>query len=451
MKNVLSISYHYPPVGGAAVQRNAQIVRHLPLFGYQPIIVTGEGTRATRWTPRDDSLVRDATGDFRVIRMAGEDEIPESRTWRGRAERWLGGERPWSKWWTSSVREAVESISDDIDVIYAPIVPYDTFRAALRVRELLERPLVIDLHDPWAFDEMMVYPTRAHRQSAAHLMRRVLMTSDGIVINTPDATARILHAFPKLAERSVVTIPNGYSSDDFVGEQPPRGDGIFRIVHTGYLHTELGQEHRRLRFLHGVLGGTLGDVDILTRSHVYLLRAVEELLEETPGLGPIEIHLAGVATPADRQAAAGSKLVHFHGYVPHSESVRLLRSADLLFLPMHDLTDGRRAGIIPGKTYEYLAAERPILAAIPPGDAKDLLLEAGNAIVCDPKDVAGMKREVRAAIERNRAGQDDRRPEERVLARIEWRNRSHELARLFDSLCAGGNAVGSHEAAVAST
>ena len=176
--------------------------------------------------------------------------------------------------------EAVESISDDIDVIYAPIVPYDTFRAALRVRELLERPLVIDLHDPWAFDEMMVYPTRAHRQSAAHLMRRVLMTSDGIVINTPDATARILHAFPKLAERSVVTIPNGYSSDDFVGEQPPRGDGIFRIVHTGYLHTELGQEHRRLRFLHGVLGGTLGDVDILTRSHVYLLRAVEELLEE---------------------------------------------------------------------------------------------------------------------------------------------------------------------------
>lgn len=451
MKNVLSISYHYPPVGGAAVQRNAQIVRHLPLFGYQPIIVTGAGTRASRWTPRDDSLVRDATGDFRVIRMAGEDEIPESRTWRGRAERWLGGERPWSKWWTSSVREAVESISDDIDVIYAPIVPYDTFRAALRVRELLERPLVIDLHDPWAFDEMMVYPTRAHRQSAAHLMRRVLMTSDGIVINTPDATARILHAFPKLAERSVVTIPNGYSSDDFVGEQPPRGDGIFRIVHTGYLHTELGQDHRRLRFLHGVLGGTLGDVDILTRSHVYLLRAVEELLEETPGLGPIEIHLAGVATPADRQAAAGSNLVHFHGYVPHSESVRLLRSADLLFLPMHDLTDGRRAGIIPGKTYEYLAAERPILAAIPPGDAKDLLIEAGNAIVCGPKDVAGMKREVGAAIERNRAGQDDRRPEERVLARIEWRNRSHELARLFDSLCAGGNAVGSHEAAVVST
>ena len=422
MKNVLVIAYHYPPVGGAAVQRNTQIVRHLPAFGYQPIIVTGAGTRESRWTPHDDSMMQATTG-FRVVRMAGEDDIPESPTWRGRAERWLGVERPWSRWWAASVLQAVESISEDIDVVYAPIVPYDTHRAALRVRELLQRPLVIDLHDPWAFDEMMVYPTRAHRQSAQRLMRRVLMASDGIAINTPDATARIVQAFPELAERSVATIPNGYSSDDFVGEPPARGDA-FRIVHTGYLHTELGQENQRLRFLHSALGGMLGDVDILTRSHVYLLQAVEELLKEEPGLGPIEIHLAGVATPADREAAGGSKLVHFHGYVPHTESVRLLRSADLLFLPMHNLTEGRRVGIIPGKTYEYVAAERPILAAIPPGDARDLLLEAGNSAICGPNDVEAMKRELRAAIGRKRAGHDDSHTNEKILARIEWRSRS---------------------------
>ena len=208
-------------------------------------------------------------------------------------------------------------------------------------------------------------------------MHRVLTASDGIVINTPEATTRIVGAFPDLAERPVATIPNGYSSDDFVGEQPARDD-VFRIAHTGYLHTELGQENRRLRFLHSALGGMLGDVDILTRSHVYLLRAVEELLEEERGLEPIEIHLAGVATPADREAAGGSKLVHFHGYVPHTESVQLLRSADLLFLPMHNLTEGRRVGIIPGKTYEYLAAERPILAAVPAGDARDLSARGGE-------------------------------------------------------------------------
>ena len=50
-----------------------------------------------------------------------------------------------------------------------------------------------------------------------------------------------------------------------------------------------------------------------------------------------------------------------------------MRSADLLFLPMHDLPPGARAGLIPYKTYEYLAAGRPILAAVPDGDVRDML------------------------------------------------------------------------------
>ena len=43
---------------------------------------------------------------------------------------------------------------------------------------------------------------------------------------------------------------------------------------------------------------------------------------------------------------------------------------------MHDLPEGFRARrIVPGKTYEYLAARRPILAAVPDGDARDLLAQ----------------------------------------------------------------------------
>ena len=102
--------------------------------------------------------------------------------------------------------------------------------------------------------------------------------------------------------------------------------------------------------------------------------------------------------------------MHFHGYVPHDESVRLLRSADLLFLPMHNVAAGWRVGIIPGKTYEYIAARRPILAAVPPGDAHDLLRSAGNAAICDPADVVAMRRELRAAIERKRQENSIRAP-----------------------------------------
>ena len=85
-----------------------------------------------------------------------------------------------------------------------------------------------------------------------------------------------------------------------------------------------------------------------------------------------------------------AQLVRFTGYVPHHESVALVRRAQLLFLPMHDLPPGERSRIVPGKTYEYMASGRPILAAVPDGDARDFLEACGTALVVRPNDVRGM-------------------------------------------------------------
>ena len=78
----------------------------------------------------------------------------------------------------------------------------------------------------------------------------------------------------------------------------------------------------------------------------------------------------------------------------------MIRSADLLFLPMHALPRGVRAGLVPTKTYEYAASGRPILAAVPEGDARDFLVELGTAAVVDPDDTPGMEKIIEAEIER---------------------------------------------------
>src|SRR6185437_12089909 len=153
--------------------------------------------------------------------------------------------------------------------------------------------------------------------------------------------------------------------------------------------------------LHRILGGESHGVDILTRSHVFLIQAVERLLEERPELrSRVEIHLAGVLSPADREVAAHSAVVRLHGYVPHTESITLLRSADLLFLPMQNLPPGRRSSTVPGKTYEYIASGRPILAAVPEGDARDILETAGGNYVCRPDDATCMANAISQAIDR---------------------------------------------------
>ena len=186
-------------------------------------------------------------------------------------------------------------------------------------------------------------------------MHETLRGAGAVVMSAPEAAKRVQQAFPDL--RNVTSVPFGYDAAAFAGEPPARTDDRFRIVHVGEFHTEIGRRQERHRRLRRALGGD-STANILTRSPLHLMRALERLDTDR-----IELHLAGRLSAADEEILAGSPLVHRHGYLPHAQAVALMRSADLLFLPMQDVPG--RAGLVPGKTYEYLAAGRPILAAVP--------------------------------------------------------------------------------------
>ena len=123
--------------------------------------------------------------------------------------------------------------------------PYVTAEAASRLSRALGKPWIADLGDPWALDEMMLYPSMLHRRLEIRHMRRMLGTAAAVVTTTNEAALRIQAAFPELANGQVVSIPLGYAEQDFAGLVPSRSDGAFRIVHTGTLHTDLGREQRR--------------------------------------------------------------------------------------------------------------------------------------------------------------------------------------------------------------
>jgi glycosyltransferase involved in cell wall biosynthesis len=191
-----------------------------------------------------------------------------------------------------------------------------------------------------------------------------------------------------------------------------------------------------------VLGGGIPGVDILTRSHVYLFEAVDLLLRRRPELrSAVEIHLAGVVSHADREITRDADFVKVHGYLPHGESIALIRSADLLFLPMQNLPSGQRSTTVPGKTYEYLASGRPILAAIPDGDARDILEAAGIARFAAPDDVDAMAGAIANEVQRWRAGTQPSEPPAHTVARFERQYLAEELASLVDSITGLGGAA----------
>jgi glycosyltransferase involved in cell wall biosynthesis len=139
-------------------------------------------------------------------------------------------------------------------------------------------------------------------------------------------------------------------------------------------------------------------------------------------------------TEADQIVAEGSPASRCHGFFSHADTLRMIRSADLLFLPMQGLPRGVRAGLVPTKAYEYAASGRPILAAVPEGDARDLLLELRTATVVEPGDARGMERAIEAEIAQWQRSEPPPTPDPRILAAFEYRQIAAQIADVLDTV-----------------
>jgi glycosyltransferase involved in cell wall biosynthesis len=115
--------------------------------------------------------------------------------------------------------------------------------------------------------------------------------------------------------------------------------------------------------------------------------------------------------------------------------LELQKDSEALLLLIPE-SGGRGRAVLSAKVFEYLAAERPILAAVPPdGAAADLIRETGAGVVVAPDDVDGL----RAALVRLegdwRAGKLDGTPlPAEARERLSRRARAEELAALIRSL-----------------
>lgn len=77
MRDVLFLSYRYPPLGGGGVQRALKFTKFLPRNGWRPHVVT----TGSRWYARtgtlDESMSRDMAPETTVTR------VPELPAWGG--------------------------------------------------------------------------------------------------------------------------------------------------------------------------------------------------------------------------------------------------------------------------------------------------------------------------------------------------------------------------------
>lgn len=112
--------------------------------------------------------------------------------------------------------------------------------------------------------------------------------------------------------------------------------------------------------------------------------------------GRIRLVLAGSLSGEERRIVDGMSrdgLVRHVGALRHLEAVALQRRADALLL----LTSGEHSSQVTGKIYEYLAANRPIIAIASDNEAARLVRETNTGVVVAPDDVQAIVGALREA------------------------------------------------------
>ncbi|UCH78678.1 MAG: glycosyltransferase [Candidatus Coatesbacteria bacterium] len=412
MRDVLFLSYFFPPLGGGAVLRAVKFVKYLPAFGWRPLVVAAAGG----YHVRDASL--EAEIPPQVVRSGvappgGSGLAGTPGGFLARVRRRLSRERRrllcFPDVYTWFARPAYEEArrllaEHEVEVIFSTAPPYTSHLLASRLAAETGLPLVLDYRDAWTDNPLDAYPTPLHRWRTPRAEARVLSEAAAVTAVTAGMAEQYGRRVP--AGCPVIFLPNGYDEADFVSPAPPAA-GPFVVAYSGQLYA-------------GRRPGTFFEA------------AARFVKRRNLGPGDFLVRLVGPIGPGvARRAAAAGLPVEATGLVEHGEAVRAMREADVNLLLI-----GSRPGAeatLTGKIFEYLRAGRPILALVPPpGEAAALIREFEAGVVVPPDDVDGAERALEELYERRGAAAAPPPP---GLERYERRRLAAELAAAFEEVC----------------
>lgn len=405
-KRLLLISYHFPPVGGAGVQRPVKFVKYLRRFGWDVSVLMAanpsvpvfdnsllvdipEDTlleRARTWEP--DYALKKNVAAQKTIDQQSSLLTPVKSVCRKvlKAGAGLALQPDAQILWYPNALKAGKKLLKSLphDAIMATAPPYSNLILASKLKQIFQLPFIADFRDEWDLSSKYLENHQQDRISnliQTRLQKSVMKASDAIVATTQASTERLLSRAHQFGTDAIgKCIYNGFDQDDFElleeSDHPQRSSDAqnrFRIVYTGTLWNLTTVEP--------------------------LIKAIESIHREKPDLlNKLELQFIGRKTPEqlallERIHQTACTLIT-EEYCAHQEALGKMGTADALCLLLSDVEGANR--VAPAKLFEYLATKREILAITPAGETSDILSgfwPAGNFRANDTDGIARWLRE----------------------------------------------------------
>lgn len=353
VKRVLMIAYHFPPMhGSSGMQRTLRFARYLPDHGWEPIILAPS---AHAYPQTDAGQLADIPKQVRVYRSLALDTA-RHLTIMGRYPRALALPDRWASWHLTAVPVGLYLIKK-----YKPDIIWSTYPIAtahsigLSLHRLTNIPWIADFRDPMVQPDYPRHP-QTYR-SYVQVERKAIEYCSGAVFTTPSTLKDYQTRFSHIPTSRFHLIENGYDEFSFSSVAHPTistATGQITLLHSGIIYPS----ERDPICLFEALA-------ILQRQNIINANNLQVVLRASH-------HENYLQSLIDR-FEIGS-IVSLAPPISYSEALAEMVAVDgLLILQAANCNQQ-----IPAKLYEYLRAQRPILALTDPaGDTAQKLVDMG--------------------------------------------------------------------------
>jgi hypothetical protein len=404
------IAYHFPPIqGSSGVHRTVQFAKHLPEFGWEPLIVSVH----PRAYPKIGKDWFGGLPESAIINRAFALDSARHLAIRNRYLSYTAIPDRWVSWWPQGVITCLQLIKK-----YKPSLIWSTFPVAsahliaLTVQRLTGLPWVADFRDPM-IQEAQPEPGII-RNVYQWIEKMTIQQSSAAVFVSNTALTHYANNFPGKSSNYWQLVENGFDEDlfqcdDFVSEPSSCGqdDGLIKIVHSGILYSK---GRNPLAFFEGLSS--------------YLRK----------GGAPVEVTLRGAGLEIDIEkwiASFGLKgTVKVKPGISYTGAIKEMINADALLLFQGSEYNKQ----IPAKVYEYIRAGHPILALTDEcGETAGLLKEWDGVYVSkitSPEDIENALFQVVNDI------QTSKKPcrVQKEVSKLSRREGTLKLSKILDSL-----------------
>jgi len=381
-RNVLFISYLFPPVAGGGVQRSSKFVKYLSQFDWNPIVLT---VKEPYDFYRDDELMEDVLGKCVIIRTFSIEPMKWVRKFlkkRSLARMQTDNSKSINQkslkpgflvklktyilvpdneilWLPFAVWRGWKVIKKERpSIIYSTASPYTDHLIALLLAKLSGLPWVADFRDLWV--DRPNFPKNKWRLFIDRkLEKMVIQRADHVVA----ATSLMVEHFAQLYPGTKFTsITNGFDEDDFKNTAGLSPGKEFIIAYTGIFNKEQNPQ----KFFEAVNDAIQKRDDI---KEYFKLRIIGQL--DNPGDFENMIYFKKLGL---------DKYSELIPYLPHKQVIIEMCRATVLLLLVGEYPYNE--GILTGKIFEYLRSGRPVLAMVPPnGLAADVIKDTNSGLV----------------------------------------------------------------------